>query len=67
MALSLTQYVVRYQPGHFTLVSSFDIFGILISKPIPFIARGGFRSWLKKYDDYRECGVDIISGVSVTV
>ena len=57
-------WVNRHHPWTFTLVSSFGLAGAVFEKPIRFIARGGARNIVRKYLDFQEAGLDIISAVS---
>lgn len=52
-------------PGSRTLINSFGPLGFFFKKPIRGFARGSFRSWLRKHQDFEDCGMDIISAVII--
>ena len=51
-------------PGFRTLFSHLGPLRFVFKKPIKYITKGVFAPWRKKYADFADCGVDIVSSVS---
>lgn len=50
-------------PGSRTLLPHLGPLGFVFRKPIKYITKGGFAPWRRKYDEFAEAGMDIISSV----
>ncbi|KAJ3552189.1 hypothetical protein NM688_g4282 [Phlebia brevispora] len=46
------------------LLPSLGIPGLIFKKPIPYITKGSFAPWDRKYADFAEYGVDILSSIT---
>ncbi|KAJ3552925.1 hypothetical protein NM688_g3892 [Phlebia brevispora] len=56
---------INGHPGFRLLLPNLGPLGHIFKKPIPYVTRGGFASWRRKYADFAEYGVDIVSSIAI--
>lgn len=57
-------YISRHHPGMRRITSSYGIMPWIVTIRIPWFSTGSNYNFVRKYKDYKQCGVDVVSQVT---